>query len=90
MGSWHGCPRVGGMGQLHRAARGDYSLETLVPPPVKQFSKHFPWNILTLKFKIPAVDMRGVEREEPKLAAGKLVPACDSSDASGALGHSVK
>lgn len=29
---------------------------------VKQFSKHFPWNVLTFGFKISAVDMRGVER----------------------------
>lgn len=42
-------------------------------PPVKQFSEHFPWNILTLEFKISAADMWGVERQEPKLAAGNCV-----------------
>lgn len=41
--------------------------------PVKQFSEHFPWNILTLKFKIFAAHMQGIEREEPKLAAGNCV-----------------
>lgn len=42
-------------------------------PPVKQFSEHFPWNILTLKFKIFAAHMQGIEREELKLAAGNCV-----------------
>lgn len=40
---------------------------------VKQFSEHFPWNILTLKFKIPAVAMGGAKREETKLVTGNCV-----------------
>lgn len=74
LGSRRGCLHVGGIGWLHRAAGGVYSLEMLgfsgVFSPVKQFSEHFPWNILTLEFKISAADTQGVEREEPKLAAG--------------------
>lgn len=66
---------MGGMGQLRRAARGDYLLEMcfFFFFPVKQFSEHFPWNILTLEFKISAADMQGVEREELKLAAGNCM-----------------
>lgn len=40
---------------------------------VKQFSEPFPWNILTLKFKISAVAMGGAQGEEPKLVAGDCV-----------------
>lgn len=54
---------------------------------VKQFSEHFPWNILTLKFKISAEAMGGAKREETKLVAGNCV--C-SQQCQGAPGRAVK
>lgn len=55
--------------------------------PVNQFSEHFPWNILTLEFKISAADMQDVEERS---RSWQLVTACASSNASGAPGHALK
>jgi len=80
-------PCVGGMGRLRRAAWGDSLLEMFFSSPVKQFSKEFPWNVLTLEFKVSAADVRGVGSAAPKLLAGDCV--C-GSDGSAAPGHAVQ